>query len=950
MLVPSKLEPPRAQGVLIKRSALAKLPWTREDAKLLLVRAPAGYGKTTLMLQWLAAFVSAGQRSAWLTLDAGDNDAGRLLSYLWAALRGIEEATRPPVRGVAASVSHRLEPAGPDLHRSTVAETAALAGFLASETAPRVLFLDDLDALDSAGSLSLLRALIESSPRGTRFVVGTRGVPDLGLARLRVRGDLLEVKASDLRFGREETLAFMRSACDVSLSGAALDTLLERTEGWVGALQLTALALSGRRDVDAFIGGLSGNYSDIADYLAEDVIAKQPAGLKRFLVETSLLQRLSGPLCDAVTGREDGAEKLSHLQRCNLFVTPLDDERRWYRYHRLLSDFLRAELRRSGSSRVRTLHARASRWYAENGWPLEAIEHALAAEDAEGAAVLMDLCAPALMREGHLSTVAAWAERLPEQILDRHPEIRVAQTWSLAMVPEPGKARAALDSLKRIASVDAAPEISDAALRVEPVIAVFSDDVEAFRLARESLDKLSRLQGFERGALTNISAYGRIAESRFDDAREFLRQSRMNFAGCESALGSAYESALNGYMESVQGRLNAALAYFAKAESEAEAKTGGAPAYAAAVGMGFFVEVLYERNQVDDAQQRLERYLPLALESGVNDALFCAYRSLVRIKLLRGERRQALQLLGEIEALALRRGLLRTVAAAMWERVRVVLLDGDVDEAGRLAASISGDLSKVDPPGFDMPATETEARKVGEYRLMIHRGDARSALPRIRSELGRVLKLGRGWRALVLLVMQSLALSAVGEQKAALRVLREALLRGAAEGFIRSFADEGEAVLSMVRLLRERMDTDPAGPAERIPASYLDMIVAASSSGQAQGESATVDAPPGSEPSSLRPPSLAAKAGGALHAAGTYSGAGIRRAAGTHSGAGARGLSKREVEILELLVQGLSNRAIAAQLFVSENTVKWHLKNIYGKLRVNSRTQALAAALRLGVA
>src|SRR5829696_206098 len=380
--------------------------------RLILVCAPAGFGKTTLLSEWVATLP---RPAAWLSLDEGDNDPTRFLAYLVAALRTIAPNMGEGALGMLRS------PQPPP----TESVTTVLLNEISTIPYDLVLVLDDYHVIDAEAVDEALAFVLEHMPPRMHLVMATREDPQLRLARLRARDQLTEVRAADLRFAPSEAAEFFDEVMGLELSAEEVVALEERTEGWIAGLQLAALSMRGREDVGGFIRAFAGDNRYIVDYLAEEVLGRQPERIRSFLLETSILERLSGPLCDVVTGQEDGDGTLDVLERGNFFVVPLDDRRRWYRFHHLFADVLFTHLMAERSDRVPTLHRRASEWYERNGWVAEAIRHALAAEDFERAADLVELAGPAMRRSRQEATLLGWLEALPDELLRFRPVLGV---------------------------------------------------------------------------------------------------------------------------------------------------------------------------------------------------------------------------------------------------------------------------------------------------------------------------------------------------------------------------------------------------------------------------------------------------------------------------------------------------------------------------------------------
>ena len=393
-LLETKLHIPRWRRSLVARPRLSERLSHGAESALTLVSAPAGFGKTTLLAEWLAAAPAAGRSVAWLSLDQRDNDPALFWTYLVAALN-------TGVPGVGSGSLSVLQPPQPPNEAGLV----ALLNDLDAISNDVVLVLDDYHVIDARDVQDGMAFLLEHLPPQIHLVIACRADPALSLARLRGRGELVEIRAADLRFTPDEATAYLNGAMGLALTAHDIDTLEGRTEGWIAALQLAALSMQGRADAAGFIGGFAGDDRYIIDYLVEEVLQRQSTPVRQFLLQTCILSRLSGPLCDAVTGRVGGRAELAALERANLFLVPLDDRRNWYRYHHLFAEVLQAHLRDERPDDVPGLHLRASAWFAESGEPTEAIRHALAAGDFDRAANLIELAIPATGRARQEATL-----------------------------------------------------------------------------------------------------------------------------------------------------------------------------------------------------------------------------------------------------------------------------------------------------------------------------------------------------------------------------------------------------------------------------------------------------------------------------------------------------------------------------------------------------------------
>ncbi len=400
-LLQSKLYAPRPRPSLVHRPRLSERLSRGVESKLTLVSAPAGFGKSTLLAEWLASVPADGRSTAWLSLDQGDNEPASFWTYLIAALQTV----RPRIGVSALAMLQTPQPP------SIEAGLADLLNELSALPDDIVLVLDDYHAIEAHDIGAGMAYLLEHLPHQVHLVIATRADPVLPLGRLRGRGELVEIRAADLRFTPDEAAAYLNGMMGLDLAAPDIAALEARTEGWIAALQLAALSMQGREDIAGFIAGFSGDDRYIVDYLVDEVLQRQPDRVRSFLLETSILDRLSGPLCDAVTGQGGGKAMLEALDRANLFLVPLDDRRRWYRYHHLFADVLRAHLLDERPDQVPELHRRASEWYEQNDERSEAIRHAMAGEDFDRAADLVELAIPAMRQrrqEAALLGVARW--------------------------------------------------------------------------------------------------------------------------------------------------------------------------------------------------------------------------------------------------------------------------------------------------------------------------------------------------------------------------------------------------------------------------------------------------------------------------------------------------------------------------------------------------------------
>jgi LuxR family maltose regulon positive regulatory protein len=893
-LLAAKLNPPVPAPAQVARTALLELVRGAPLARLIVMRAPAGFGKTTAMTQLRDRMEEQGLVTSWLTLDPADNDASRFFGYLAAA------ASRFVPDEGSSSVG------GQDEMVSGVDVTLRIMDRLAASVEPFALFLDDFQYIHEPVITGLLRQMIEQLPRGGQIVIGSRSLPDLALARLRAHGHLLEIDAEVLRFSAEETAEFLTRQRGLALSTDDLSLLQRKTEGWIAGLWLASMALERRDARTEFIARFSGSNQAVADYLANDVLASQPPDVRDFLRRTSILRHLSAPLCDALTGREDSTRMLNELDTGNLFITRIEGEPETYRYHSLFASFLRADLAGQMPGEVPRLHGAASKWYEAQDRPVPAIDHALEAKDYERALHLLAQHAEELLGQGRMRLLQRWFSALPEDVLARRPLLQVIAVWSLCFTRGPSEALVLLERTGCQASEDA--EVRAHVLALRPVLLAMLDRPEQAILAgRESVRALPTCKAFADSAMTNAMAYAFSVLGEYSEARKLLDTARRTQGESASAFNMMYSESVEGIIDLQEGRLRQAAARFRMALGANRASS-----YAYANGNAWpgvlHASTLYEANECEKAQRLLQGYVPLAEDVWLIDHMIIGRVMLSRIAFSRGDVDAAWRELTELEYLGHRRKLSRVVASAKLERARVLLLQGYFGAAkDELDRANDRDVWRW-ARDLRLLANDIHYLELGQLRWESHAGDARRALVELDRELTLASAGSRQRRALKLRVLKSVALYRGGELQRAIDSIGDTLRAGCAEGFIRLIIDEGPLVGSLVN----RFETTLSEDVQREPifGEYLQRLRHGFGSGIAELDE------------------------GSLPSRGSVS---------------PEAFTRREIHLLQLLAEGYSNNAMAEKLFVSNSTVRTHLRNISSKLGAGNRTQAVAIARRLGL-
>jgi LuxR family transcriptional regulator, maltose regulon positive regulatory protein len=871
-LLETKLRVP-GHRVLVARPRLIERLDRGAESALTLVSAPAGFGKTTLLAEWLAG----GRPAAWLSLDPRDNDPAVFWPYVVAALRSVAP-------GIGA---------GP-LDQPMEAVLAALLNALDALPADVLLVLDDYHLIEAREIHDGMAFLLDHRPPQLHLVLAGRADPALPLARLRGRGELVELRATDLRFRPEEAAAYLNEVMGLDLTAEDVAALEARTEGWIAALQLAALSMQGRADSAGFIAGFAGDDRYIVDYLIEEVLQRQPDEVRGFLLRTSVLSRLTGPLCDAVTGQDGGHAMLAALDRGNLFLVPLDDRRRWYRYHHLFGDVLRARLLDEQPGLMPELHRRAAEWYEDNGDRYEAIRHVVAGGDLDRAADLIELALPAAGRSRQEATFRRWLDELPDALIRVRPVLCDGYAGSRLVRGEvEGVEERLRDAERWLAATTTAARppgmvvADEAQFRALPAgvavhragqARILGDVDGTMAHARRALELADADDHLGRGGAATLLGLASWTRGDLNAAHRYYGDgmAALEKAGHVSDLiGTAIALA---DIRIAQGLLRDAQAIYERGLRQATAWPGPPLRGAADMHVGLS-QLLRERNDLDGATRHLTLSDELGEYAGLPQNRYRRRVAMARIRQAEGDLDAAVELLDEAERLYVGdySPEVRPVPAL---RAQLWVAQG-ATAAARAWARDQG-LSTQDEPDY---LREFEHCTLARILLA---EDAADAAIGLLDRLLRAAEAGdRAGSVLEILVLQALAHQARGDLPAAQTVLGRALTLAEPEGYLRLFADEGPP---MATLIRKR--------------------------GTARGY--------------------------------------VRRLLAEVSPAAARQgliepLSDRELDVLRLLATDLDGPDIARRLVVSLNTVRTHTSHIYTKLGVTNRRAAVrrAAELRL---
>lgn len=889
-LLKTKLYIPQAHHNVFPRTRLHQALETSLAGKLTLVAAPAGFGKTTLLSSWI---FQSPHIFAWISLDESDSDPVSFWAYVVGALQqvsagwkqplltGINPDQLPPIRNLLTILINQLDSASKQI----------------------ILILDDYHLISNREVHDDLAFLIDHQHHKLHMIIATRADPPLRIARLRVKGQLAELRSDDLRFTQAETTAYLNDILALDLQVEDIQRLENRTEGWAAGLQLAALSMRGRSDKHRFIAEFSGSHHYILEYLTEEVIKGLSEDLRRFLLLTSILDRFNAPLCDRVFMEEHSSSCLAELQRQNLFIVPLDDEHIWFRYHHLFRDLLKNRVQREFNRKhILAIYRQTSQYMYEVGNIEEAIKYAFLAHDDLLAADLIEQTASQTMLNGRLRTLFHWLDRLPEQLLNSRPRLGIYRAWALSLSGEPQIAEKILLEI-RDKSLAHSPLPENIALRGElaalltSIITYKNDPHRVVEEAKEALACLPEENQLPRArvyiALGTAYAYldkMDLAIQKFRLARKLARRAGNPF------LAAAATELLTGMQIFHLGQLKTG-ADTLQETIELGTASDGTPLAFTGTAYILLAELYLEWNDLDQAKRCLDTGLTLIEQGGIGYSLLHAYCAKAYVMQALGNHAEAVQSLLAAEKAVKETPLLHMVIHHLACQTRFALWRGDVTSAGRWARLEPDTLPCAIPK--NIPAYLREVQQIALARVYCSRGEMDKVLATCSPLRVQAESAGRMAHVIQIDLLSALALLKIGDMPAAREQILRSLLLAESEGYTRTYLEGGPEVLKLMRSIEgqnlhlthiRRLLSAFGEPSERVPSKI-----------RAIQPSQTLIEP----------------------------------------------LSRREREVLGLIVAGFTNGEIADKLVISLNTVKKHTTHIYGKLGVNNRAQAIAKSREL---
>ncbi|MEG1626434.1 LuxR C-terminal-related transcriptional regulator [Pseudomonas sp.] len=887
----AKLSAPIAAPSHLVRAHLLDTMDSVANARLILVRAAAGFGKTTLLLQYRESCLAGGRSVQWLNLDKADNDIQRLINHLLTGIRELSkgdalEVDTPACFNAAEQLQELLER-------------------VSSFVKPFSIVLDEFEAIENPSVLDFIQRLMDALPPCGVLVIASRTTPDIGLGRIRARGQLVEINPAALRFSLEEATRFIRDKRQLTLRDNEIATLFRCTEGWITAIYLASLSLQGRTDPAAFVASFSGSNLELAQYLAEDILARQSEDCRLFLMQTSILDQLNAPLCDAVSGRNDSQAMIEHLERSNLFIFPLDNDHQCFRYHSLFASYLKDALNRQFPGRAVTLHHAAAQWYFEAERPIPGIEHLLQAGATAEAASRLAIYAGQLMAEARSRLLLSWLDRIPATYLELHPNLNIAYAWALALHRRYRDALKIVEQLEARADEDTRKLFKLEARTIRCMVLAITDQVDACYVAGlEHIDQIPLDEVFQYGVVTNSLAFSMLVTGRHEEARRLFSRAFKRSSPDRVTYLTTVTDCIEGVLDLTQGRLGNALARL-QAAAQRQWVDNRSSAFGGKTSLNITLSLaLYESDALEEAEHNLAEALPHAKDGSPPDSLISSHVLLARIAYLKGERDTWLRYLAELEQIGRQSGSDRVVCSSWLERARVATLENRLDVAAQALRSANL-ISSWERPGLIFHGSDVDLPSIARLRLQIAQGGCVDAAAQLQDAIVQANHRQQYRRKLKLRLLLAMALDGAGQPEEGFAHLTKALRFASHEGFLRTFLDEGSRLAELLQ--RWAVSYQARASSLGIETRFLTTLLQRAgnlgdSSSASPGDSDTRES-----------------------------------------------LTTREIQVIQLLAAGLRNRAIAQKMFLSEFTVKSHLRNINAKLGAQGRTEAVAIARAKGL-
>ena len=861
--------------------------------KLVLISAPAGSGKTTLLSEWVASYGSR-TRVAWVSLEGSDNDPTRFWIYCITALQTVcADVARTALGQAALAMLRSSQPAPIEAVLTVLINEVASIPKSDREGRPCILVLDDYHVIEARPIHDAFVFLLDHLPPHMHLVIASRSDPPLSLSRLRGRSQLTELRTADLRFTPDQATAFLNQVMGLGLSEEDVAALAARTEGWIAGLQMAALSLRGRdaERVAGSIAALTGSQRYILDYLVDEVLSQQPESVQTFLLRTSILDRLTGSLCDALTGQDGGQEMLRQLELANLFVVPLDDERRWYRYHHLFAGFLRTELDAESQA---ALHLMAARWFAAHDLLPEAVKHALASGNMNEAARVIALAAEGPWIASFV-TFLGWLNALPDKVVRASGQLATCKGVLLFMTRQYDQAAVYAAAAERTLP-DVSLHSRGRLQSLKALLALSGGDLDsAVQLSKEASDCLSDDDAFFRSI--TLSTRGQVLQMQGDlsAAADVYRAAVLAGRQAGDQLGAMLVLANLVFALNELGRRRKALALCQDAVEGSSSQPGGASALGGVIYFAWSL-LSYEANELSLAREQASRGLDRCRQMSFTDGVFLSYCILAQVHLASGEIGAMLQVAHQVRQYAARLNLdlpYEPWLAAL--EAQASLYQGELPAAIRWAEAAGLSPTDTPPPFSELVYFVYVRTLLAQNRVE----DARTLL----ATMERSAQQGGRHRKLITIhLQQALVQQALGHKEGALTRIEDALRLAASEGYRRAFLDEGQEIVGLLPQVRARQGGS-------IALDFVDQVLGDASA--ARVERVIPQAP---RAQALIEP-----------------------------------LSERELQVLRLLVAGLSSTEVAQELYIAVGTARTHIKNIYGKLGVHSRVEAVTRAQELGL-